>query len=66
MYPEVHFPKEANLRWSGVEEQFTPSATMAHRNLLALSHNARCHEPLSGGLEGDDRNLYQLGALFTT
>jgi len=22
IYPEVHFPMEASLRWRGVEEQF--------------------------------------------
>ena len=29
MYPEVHFPKEATSRWSGVESQVIPKSTKA-------------------------------------
>ena len=36
IYPEVHFPKEANLRWSGAESLGSPnSRERAHRNLLS-------------------------------
>ena len=38
MYPEVHTLVGATLRWSGVEEQGTPNATMVHRILLEPSH----------------------------
>jgi hypothetical protein len=38
MYPEVHTLVGANLHWSGVDAQYTPNATEAHRNLLEPSH----------------------------
>jgi len=60
MYPEVHFPMEANLRWSGVEAQCSPNSPMAHRILLVLSpmQDATIHY---GTLEGGHRTRTSLG-----
>jgi hypothetical protein len=37
--------------------QIPPSVTKDHPILLALLHNARCQDPLSVGLRGNNQNL---------
>jgi hypothetical protein len=45
-YPEVHTPAGVTLRWSGVETQCTPNATMTHRILLEHCHQKKILDPL--------------------
>jgi predicted outer membrane repeat protein len=50
MYPEVHFPVEANIRCIGVEAQCSPSFQSRSRSPLSFSSN-RCKNHGGGGVE---------------
>jgi hypothetical protein len=46
--------------------QCPPIDTMAHLFLFVPSHNARCHDPLSGALGGGNRTFTnKFGAIST-
>src|SRR5664279_396866 len=67
IYPEVHFPMEASLRWSGAESQSDPRiAVNGTPYLLRAPTNVECHEPLHVALEVGNQTLYKDEAHSTT
>ena len=65
VFPSSSFLGEyVSLERSG--DTMPTNATKALPILPCTHHEGGSHDPLSGGLEGDDRNLYNLGAISTT